>query len=308
MLVHTILEALGPITLGIAVGWGCGKTGFIKQDYSQAFADYVVKIALPLALFLAALSSSPKDILNIDYALALAVGLVVTYILGYIAGRVMFKHNKADATMQALSVSFPDMAYCGPPVLIAAVGSSGLIAMVIGNLIYTVLILPIALALLGGGAGGHPLKALGKAVSQPLVILPILGAVLAVCGVRLPEILSASINELGKTAGGVALFFLGLFISKSKFALSKEIVFNVVVKNIVQALLILGVGIALGLRGELLASAFLIGVIPTATAVPALAVGNKAYMDQSASTVVISTFCALISIPAGLAVVSTFYP
>lgn len=146
MLVHTILEALGPITLGIAVGWGCGKTGFVKQDYSQAFADYVVKIALPLALFLAALSSSPKNILNVDYALALAVGLIVTYVLGYIAGRVMFKHNKADATMQALAVSFPDMAYCGPPVLIAAVGSSGLIAMVIGNLIYTVLILPLALA------------------------------------------------------------------------------------------------------------------------------------------------------------------
>ncbi len=309
MLVHTILEALGPITLGIAVGWGCGKTGFVKQDYSQAFADYVVKIALPLALFLAALSSSPKNILNIDYALALAVGLIVTYVLGYVAGRVMFKHNKADATMQALAVSFPDMAYCGPPVLIAAVGSSGLIAMVIGNLIYTVLILPLALALLGGGAAGSsPLKALGKAVSQPLVILPILGAVLAVCGVRLPEILSSSINELGKTAGGVALFFLGLFISKSKFSLNKEIIFNVFVKNIVQALLILGVGIALGLRGELLASAFLIGVIPTATAVPALAVGNKAYMDQSASTVVISTLCALISIPAGLAVVSTFYP
>ncbi|MEX5486631.1 hypothetical protein IC611_17520 [Proteus mirabilis] len=37
--------------------------------------------------------------------------------------------------MQALSVSFPDMAYCGPPVLLATVGSSGLIAMVVGNLI-----------------------------------------------------------------------------------------------------------------------------------------------------------------------------
>lgn len=308
MLTHTILEALGPITLGIAVGWGSGKTGFIKQDYSQAFADYVVKIALPLALFLAALTSSPKDILNLDYALTLGLGLIITCLMGYLAGRFFFKHKKADATMQALAVSFPDMAYCGPPILIAAVGSSGLIAMVIGNLIYTVIILPIALTLLGGGAQGHPGKALLKAVSQPLVLLPILGAILAVCGVKLPETLSSSINELGKTAGGVALFFLGLFISKSKFSINKEIIFNVFVKNIVQAALILGVGVLLGLRGELLASAFLIGVIPTATAVPALAVGNNAYTDQSASTVVISTLFALVSIPAGLAVVATFYP
>ena len=311
MLVHTILEALGPITLGIAVGWGCGKTGFVNAAYSQAFADFVVKIALPLALFLAALSSSPKDILNVDYALALAIGLVVTYLMGYIGGRLLFKHNKADATMQALAVSFPDMAYCGPPVLIAAVGSSGLIAMVIGNLIYTVIILPLALALLGGGASSahqNPLKAFGKALLQPLVFLPILGAVLAVYGVKIPDLLQSSINELGKTAGGVALFFLGLFISKSKFSLSKETLFNVLIKNIVQAAIILGVGIALGLRGELLASAFLIGVIPTATAVPALAVGHKAYMDEAASTAVISTLFALVSIPVGIAIVASFYP
>lgn len=309
MLSHTIAAALGPITLGIFLGWISGKTGFIKKEYADGLAAFVVKIGLPLALFLAAMTSSPKDILNVDYALAMGIGLILTYIFGYIYGRVVKKYDTPNATMQALAVSFPDMAYCGPPVLIAAVGSSGLIAVVIGNLIYTVIILPIALTILQSGtAQANPLKALGRAVAQPLVILPILGAVLAVLGVKLPEIANDSINELGKTAGGVALFFLGLFISKSEFHLDREIIFNTFIKNIVQAVLILGAGILLGLRGELLASAFLIGVIPTATAVPALAVGNKAYEDKSASTVVISTLFALISIPAGLAVVSTFYP
>src|SRR5690625_7682552 len=83
--------------------------------------------------------------------------------------------------------------------------------------------------------------------------------------------------------------------------------FNAIINNFLLVSIILVVVILLGLRGELLASAFLIGVIPTATAVPALAVGNKAYEDKSASTVVISTLFSLISIPAGLAVVCTFY-
>lgn len=56
-------------------------------------------------------------------------------------------HGRRDSAMQALSSSFPDMAYCGPPVLLAVVGSSGLIAMVIGNLIYTVVVLPITMVL-----------------------------------------------------------------------------------------------------------------------------------------------------------------
>ncbi|HEC8323104.1 TPA: AEC family transporter [Providencia rettgeri] len=304
MLTHIILAALGPIVLGLAVGWLSGKYGFIKREYSQAFADFVVKIALPFALFLAAAQAPPSVLLNIDYLLALAVGLIATYVIGFIFGKFIFRHNKKDAAMQALSVSFPDMAYCGPPVLLATVGSSGLIAMVLGNLIYTVTIIPFTLLMISGSQQGNSiLKSVGKAIAQPLVFLPILGAILAILGVKLPEILQNSVNELGKTAGGVALFFLGLLLSGIKLTISKEIVFNVFIKNFVQAALILGTGLALGLQDDLLKAAFIIGVLPTATAVPALAISNQAYTETSAGTVLLSTLAALISIIAGITIV-----
>ncbi|ENU1227290.1 AEC family transporter [Providencia rettgeri] len=304
MLTHIILAALGPIVLGLAVGWLSGKYGFIKREYSQAFADFVVKIALPFALFLAAAQAPPSVLLNIDYLLALAVGLIATYVIGFIFGKFIFRHNKKDAAMQALSVSFPDMAYCGPPVLLATVGSSGLIAMVLGNLIYTVIIIPFTLLMISGSQQGNSiLKSVGKAIAQPLVFLPILGAILAILGVKLPEILQNSVNELGKTAGGVALFFLGLLLSGIKLTISKEIIFNVFIKNFVQAALILGTGLALGLQDDLLKAAFIIGVLPTATAVPALAISNQAYTETSAGTVLLSTLAALISIIAGITIV-----
>ncbi|EPG7576295.1 AEC family transporter [Providencia rettgeri] len=304
MLTHIILAALGPIVLGLAVGWLSGKYGFIKREYSQAFADFVVKIALPFALFLAAAQAPPSVLLNIDYLLALAVGLIATYVIGFIFGKFIFRHNKKDAAMQALSVSFPDMAYCGPPVLLATVGSSGLIAMVLGNLIYTVIIIPFTLLMISGSQQGNSiLKSVGKAIAQPLVFLPILGAILAILGVKLPEILQNSVNELGKTAGGVALFFLGLLLSGIKLTISKEIVFNVFIKNFVQAALILGTGLALSLQDDLLKAAFIIGVLPTATAVPALAISNQAYTETSAGTVLLSTLAALISIIAGITIV-----
>lgn len=305
MLSHIILAALGPIVVGGAVGWLSGKYGFISRDYSQAFADFVVKIALPLALFLAALSSPPSSILNVDYALSMAAGLVLVYVAAYLAGKIVFKRNRPDATMQALSASFPDMAYCGPPILLATVGSSGLIAMVIGNLIYTVIILPIALMMIGGAAKGKsPWQSFLHSISQPLVFLPILGAVLSVSGIDLPEVAKNSLNELGKTAGGVALFFLGLYLSGIKQHLRAEIIFNVVMKNIVQGAIILGVGLALGLEGDLLKSAFIIGVLPTATATPALAVANNVYTEEAASTVLLSTVVSLVTMAIGIAVVT----
>lgn len=94
MLLQVIMAALGPIILGLAVGWLSGKYGFIKREYSQAFADFVVKIALPFALFLAAAQAPPSVLLNIDYLLALAVGLIVSYIIGFLVGKVFFRHNK----------------------------------------------------------------------------------------------------------------------------------------------------------------------------------------------------------------------
>ena len=206
--------------------------------------------------------------------------------------------------MQALSVSFPDMAYCGPPVLLATVGSSGLIAMVVGNLIYTVIILPFTIMIISGAKQGKSiLQSLLNAISQPLVFLPILGAMLAIFGVKLPEILQNSVNEIGKTSGGVALFFLGLLISGLKLKVNTEIVFNVIIKNVVQGALILGTGFVLGLETELLKAVFLIGVLPTATAVPALAITNKAYADMATGTVLLSTLCSLLSIIGGITIV-----
>ncbi len=78
----------------LAVGWLSGKYGFIKREYSQAFADFVVKIALPFALFLAATEAPPSVLLNIDYLLALAVGLIATYVIGFIFGKFIFRHTK----------------------------------------------------------------------------------------------------------------------------------------------------------------------------------------------------------------------
>lgn len=116
MLLQVIMAALGPIILGLAVGWLSGKYGFIKREYSQAFADFVVKIALPFALFLAAAQAPPSVLLNIDYLLALAVGLIVSYIIGFLVGKVFSDIIKRLSDASAIRF-FPDMAYCGPPVL-----------------------------------------------------------------------------------------------------------------------------------------------------------------------------------------------
>jgi malonate transporter len=166
---------------------------------------FVARFALPLALFLAADRAEPSDLTDAAFIASLAAGLNGTYLLGILLGRFEFGHDMRSSALGDLACSFPNMAYCGPPVLIAAV-AQGLVAVIVGNLIVTVLIVPFTTVIMqlaappcGGKAESEWLqveRSLLGAVKQPLVWLPILGAVLALLGVHLPAMVDNAVDEI----------------------------------------------------------------------------------------------------------------
>ena len=299
-MIQTILSALSPIALVVAAGWFAGWRAILPENATTTLARFVVTFALPVSLFLAAAAAKPSDILNLPYFTALAAGLVGSYVIALLLARLAFGHTMPEAAMQGLAASFPNMAYCGPPVLIAAVGSSAVLAVVIGNLIVTLLLIPATLILLG--ASGGVWRALRSAVLQPLVLLPLFGAVLAVTGVQLPNLLETSLNEIGQAAGGVALFTLGLILARITPRFDRDVLVNLGLKNILQPALILGAGLTVGLSGDLLRQIFLLGVLPAATAVPTLALAHDTYSDEAAASVMASTLFAIFSISGGIAI------
>jgi predicted permease len=110
------------------------------------------------------------------------------------------------------------------------------------------------------------------------------------------------VNEIGAAAGGAALFALGLTLSGISLHLNGEIVFNVIVKNVLQPVVIFGAAYLLGLRGALLAQTFLLGVLPTATEVSAIAVSRNIYQESAAGGTLVSAIASIFTIAAGVAV------
>src|SRR4051812_42700576 len=304
----TIVQALVPISFCIFLGWFAGKTKVMPVEYSRALARFVVLFALPIALFIAAARAKPEDIFNIDSLLALLVGFGVTFLAGWLAGGHIFKHPKAERALQGLTCSFPNIAYCGPPVLIAGVGNAALLMVVTGNLIVTLVIVPAALVMMTKNEDSGPARlanigrALLNAARQPLVFLPIAGASISALHMPVPSIAVSAAEQMGVTAAGTALFGLGLALSGISFRMDREVAFNVITKNVAQPVLILVVAWLLGLRGALLAQTFLLGVLPTATEVSAIAVSRNIYRDVAADSTVVSVLGSALSISAGLAI------
>ena len=315
-MIDTILNGILPIGLAISLGWLSGRLGYLKHDHADVFAVFVLRFALPISLFLGAVRTTPDKLGNIDFALCLTAGLMGTYIIALLAGLFLFKHNLRTSTIQALVCAFPDMAYFGAPILATAIGPTGFLAVLVGNLVTSIIMLPLTIILTQASdktEAGHDWKtirhilatSLWGAVINPIVWLPVLGAVLCFAHITLPAPVLASTDMVAKAAGGTSLFALGLMFYGERPRISGEILVNVGLKNFLQPVLMLGSALLLGLHGSLMHQTIITGAVPTATAASMFALRNKAYTGEASGTILLSTFLGIFTEAALIALLAS---
>lgn len=303
-LTQTILAALLPVVFVVALGLLAAHWHIVEKSSAPAFAEFIVRFALPIALFGGVLNISPAQIENGPYLIAMVVGLMIPYLIAFAVGRFVLHHDLAESALQGLTSAFPSMAYSGLPVLEAVVGPDGILAVVIGNLVTSLIMIPLTLVLVhldqGGSKQGSIAAQAGRSivdsVQQPVVWLPIAGAVLALLGVHLPHVLDLSLDLIGKSAAGVALFTLGLMLYGQRLRIDFDIALNAFLKNIGQPLAMLVLVLLLGIRGAAAQELFLTGAIPTATAASMLALRYRSYADEAAASTLISTVGCVVTI------------
>jgi malonate transporter and related proteins len=302
---QTILAALLPVVFVVALGVLAARFRIIEKSSAPIFADFVVRFALPLALLGGVLKISPAAIENGPYLLSMLLGLMVPYAIAFGIGKLLFRHSLSESALQALVCAFPSMAYSGLPVLEAVVGQQGVLAVVVGNLVTSVIMIPLTLVLvqigLGGGKAGQNAGALVAhslldAIKQPVVWLPIIGAIIALLGVHTPRVLELSFNLIGQAAAGVALFTLGLILYGQRLRMDRDIALNALMKNVGQAAVLFGLTTLFGIHGAPARELFLTGAIPTATAASMLALRYRTYADEAAASTLVGTVGSIVTI------------
>jgi predicted permease len=317
-MILTILDGLLPVAFVIALGWLAGRTGVLKHADAEVLATYVIRFALPFALLEAALETSPEKIFEPTMAICLTGGLMGSYLVALAAGRFWFRHDLKTATMQALVCGFPDMAYFGAPILAAVFGPSGFLLVLIGNLVTSIIMLPLTIVLTHL-ADGHDqehgwkdsLRVLGDsligAATNPIVWLPIAGVLCSLVHLSLPHPLTASIAMVARSAGGTSLFALGLMLYGEKVTLNSNVLVNLGIKNFLQPGLMLAAAAVLGMTLTATREAVITGATPTATAAAMFALRNKTYTADATSTILLSTILGIFT-AAGLIALFAAYP
>jgi len=287
------------------LGWLSGKLGYTRREDATVLATVVIRFALPFHLFIGALNTNPDKIKNFSFMAVLIIGLMGSYLLTLVLSRYVFRHDIKTSAIQSLVCAFPDMAYFGAPVLAVLIGPEGFLGVLIGNLITSVFMIPLTIILIRMGDKDadsealHPgkliLQNLLRAVRNPIVWIPITGVLLSLAGVQIPHLLSAPIEMVGKIAGGLSLFALGLLFYGERPSLNIHTFTNISIKNLVQPAMMAAAGLAFGLSHTLMQQVVIIGATPSAIAAGMFALRSDTYIESASSSILIGTAIGVLT-------------
>lgn len=245
----TLLTVLVPVFFVLGVGVFAGATGRVDRARVGELNALVMEFLVPAALFVAT-ATTPRHVLasHLPYVLAILVALAATYAIVLGLARLAGA-GRAEASVIALVVAFPNLSAVGLPLTRALFGVPDLVLDAIPIALGTILLTPITLLELERHAGGGRFAAsLRRALTRPLVTAPILGLGYALGGLALPGPLRGALTLLGEGAGGVGLFVTGIIVSAQRPVLAPGVLGLAACKNLLQPAVAFAAAAALGVR------------------------------------------------------------
>ena len=283
-------NAVLPMCLVMALGYGTRRLGWIRREEISAINKIAFRIFLPCLLYYNVYCSDLSgsfDPLLMAYAVG---GVLLTF--GLSLGYTLLTEKLPERRGVMIQGMFrSNYVIMGIPVATALLGADqlGTVSILIAVVVPLVNMLAVVVLEVFRGQKPKPLHILGQIAKNPLVIGSVLGILTLAAGIRLPHILEQTIQNISAIASPLQLFLLGAFFQFSGLkTYRRELVTVSAAKLIVAPGLFLGLGALLGFRGVAFVS--LIGVFASPTAVNSFTMAQQMGGDaELAGDIVVTT-------------------
>lgn len=303
---ETIISALLPIIITLLLGFIAGWHHDFDAKQGATLNRMVMLYALPLTLF-AGMMGIERSILLQQGAMAILLmsGMIISYAIVYIVCRYLLHKTRSFSALHALAITGPAVPFVGVPVLGFLYGNLSTVPIALCSLMMNLIQVPITLFLLSQdnaatGTQTSFIDNIKKTLKEPVVVAPIVAFILLLCNIHIPTQIRSSLQLLGSTTGGVALFASGVMLYSYKVAFNRSIALSVLVKNLILPLAILGIGLLIGADNHTLNISVITIAIPTASICVILAVQYKTAEQEMSSILFFSTIFSIISMGAFL--------
>jgi malonate transporter len=302
-----ILNSTVPVFFVIALGYFAGWTCDVDNHHVAELNALVMDFALPASLFVA-MVQTPRHLMLQQGTLIiiLTVSMLVIYFLHFWLQISMFKFSSREASVESLTTGLPNFASAGLPLISSVFGAANTVSVGISIAVGSIVMSPLTLVILEAGektAQGVPALrritvAIGKSILKPVVIAPIIGMVLSLCGVALPSLVGTSLTLIGVGAGGVALFLTGLILSSPPFKLNRNVVSGTLLKNVVHPLLTAALVAALAVPPMAGRETIILCAVPSGFFGILFGLRSGIVSEDAGSTLIASTILSAATLPA----------
>jgi len=316
-LISALVAALAPVFFTLGLGWFAGKRAILDTKDSKQMMSInllLMNFALPASLFVA-MARTPVAMLRSDSVLVIALAgiMLATYAVTFWVHTAVFRGNRPEAAIQALTVAFPNCAAVGLSLLPAVYGAASQSVAAIGIAVGATTISPLTIALLEreaahAGSGHRFSRAFLNAFRRPVVFAPILGVLVALSGIALHDVVSKSLLLLGQGAAGIALFLTGLILSSQRFHLTPGMGAGVILKNFLQPLAFFLLLRALRLPTLLTAEATLLTAVPAGFFGSVFGARFGIRSTDASATLLVSTVLGSLTLALAILLLRTLHP
>jgi malonate transporter len=215
-----ILTLVGPIFCLIGLGFVLARCNYLTPGGGRFLAEFGYKVAVPALLFRA--MSSVRDVPSspVVLAVAFAACLFAVWLVTTIAATLVLRRSHADGAAIAMAANFGNGVMFGFPVMLMAYGTDAVAPMAFLATLETVVLWTVGtlhMEVASRSGRGLRLAAFGNVVASvalnPIILALLLGLVWRSTGLGLPAIPARLLGLLADAAIPVSLFALGVALA-----------------------------------------------------------------------------------------------
>ena len=293
-----VLKSLLTILILILLGSLSRKTKIFSKEHVKTLSSFVYYFALPSLFFVELMN---LDLFSLDYYVILGVLLpILLVLLVLFLLKTLGWISKDQFILLSLAMSLGSYAFFGIAFFETLLDGKWLEMAILSASALGVMGIMITILLFEyANKKGKGLGFLRKIVTNPLVLSIVAGLLFSILGLR-SQLLNDSLNLLGKTAGGIAIFSLGIFVydNFSLDAVKKSFFYSLFRVFVLPLATFLGIFLLPSWSRDLNQFLFLQSGIPSAIALVVFAERYDYKVAELAGMVIMTSFLSFFGLTA----------
>ncbi|MDO4748125.1 MAG: AEC family transporter [Eubacteriales bacterium] len=280
----------------LAIGFVCAKTKLVNENGAKVMANVVLYFVTPCVI-IGAFQREFDSTMLIKLLVSAACSFGILLFSVIIAQLIYRKQDKSRSTILKFATVFSNCGYMSLPLQQAILGDDGVFYGATFVAMFNIFVWSYGLITMKG-KGDKGLSP--KILLNPGIIGTIIGVILFLCSVELPNIVAQPINYMAALNSPVPMLIIGYYLANANLKKAFTDVWSYIamaLRLIVIPLITLFVLILCGISGKLLVSLIIATSAPVAAITTMMSAKYGHDTELSVSLVSASTLLSLVTMP-----------